>query len=406
MITAELLDEIINTKKIDTVFQPIVSLKENRVIGVEALSRGGVRENGTPVSPLELFSASRKYNKVKELDRLCREKAVQKYAGSELLNKSVLFINIEPVALESVTIGSGWLDNLVKTAGISPGNIAIEIVESAVKSKKKLLSFVSLCRRLGFLIVLDDFGADNSNMNRLSGVRPDIIKIDRNLIDGISGDYYKQAIVKSIISLASKTGALSLAEGVETIDDVIKSHELGADLFQGFFFGRPESDAGALKLQTSISLSETAGKVMNSQYCLYRNKKKQFKSLNDIFDCIANKINHYKARTFNRIIDSFLLESSSIQCVYILNRSGIQITDTACRGDSIINRPQSLFKPSLKGTSHSLKEYFYKVKYTGNRNYFSEPYISLATGRECITLSGYINDGSNCRYILCIDFDC
>ncbi len=103
-------------------------------------------------------------------------------------------------------------------------------------------------------VVLDDFGALHSNLNRLIISKPDIIKIDRQLIHNVSESYYQQSIIKSIIDLAKKIGSLTLAEGVENKEDVLKCHELGADLFQGFYFARPQSVERLETFQTKTTM--------------------------------------------------------------------------------------------------------------------------------------------------------
>ncbi len=76
---------------------------------------------------------------------------------------------------------------------------------------------------------------------RITLIKPNILKIDRSLIQNIDKEYYKQEIVKSLINLIKKFGGLSLAEGVEREEEIIKSLELGADIFQGFYFSKPDT---------------------------------------------------------------------------------------------------------------------------------------------------------------------
>ena len=74
-------------------------------------------------------------------------------------------------------------------------------------------------------------------------MRPDVIKIDRSLITGVDGDFYKQETFKSLVSLRRRIGALVVAEGIETEAEAVTALELGADLLQGFFLGRPQRGA-------------------------------------------------------------------------------------------------------------------------------------------------------------------
>ena len=92
-------------------------------------------------------------------------------------------------------------------------------------------------------MVLDDVGAGHSNLDRIPLFRPDVIKIDRSLITGVDGDFYKQETFKSLVSLSRRIGALVVAEGIETEAEAVTALELGADLLQGFFLGRPSAAA-------------------------------------------------------------------------------------------------------------------------------------------------------------------
>ena len=112
------------------------------------------------------------------------------------------------------------------------------------------MSFVRKYRDSGFLIVIDDFGCEHSNIDRLIQIHPDIIKVDRSIISCIENDPYRQSILKSIHSLAEMTGYLCLAEGVETLAEIKTCHLLGVDLFQGFAIACPSPDIPRLEEAT------------------------------------------------------------------------------------------------------------------------------------------------------------
>ena len=90
---------------------------------------------------------------------------------------------------------------LTKSMGFHPSVIGLELIESEAKSAEDLFTFVQNQRESGFVIVVDDFGSEHSNLERLMLIRPDIIKIDRNIIHNVDKDPYRQSVLKSIHSL-------------------------------------------------------------------------------------------------------------------------------------------------------------------------------------------------------------
>lgn len=232
---------LIKENNVITLFQPVVSLRDKRVIGFEALSRGICSNTGRVIKPLELFSMARSAGCDMELDNLCRKVALTSFKSIQNYNEYILFF----LNLDTSVINNKDENSKIKTIeltdelGLDYSSISLEIVESKIDNEATLAEFVEHYRRLGYYVSLDDFGAMHSNMNRIVSSKPDIIKIDMDLIRNVSVNYYQQSIISSIIDLARKTGALTLAEGLETPEDIIKCYELGIDLYQGFYFYKP-----------------------------------------------------------------------------------------------------------------------------------------------------------------------
>lgn len=349
---------IIEQQKLFTLLHPIISIKEKRVIGFEALSRGINPETRDIISPIELFESAFHCNMSLKLDRLCREKAVKTFADKFKNSDYMLFLNFDPSILDQVIIGNGWLKNLVSTQGVKPGNLAIEIVESSVESQSLLKKFVNLYRNYGFVIVLDDFGAQHSNLDRILQLKPDIIKIDRELVENVSQDYYKQSIVGSIISLANKIGTLVLAEGVEKIEDIIKCYELGADLFQGYHFSRPACAEDFEKDFCNKKISQASDQIftyLNSRITQQISSQEAFETIGRE---LCSRMKNMKPETFDHFLKDNITRFEQVQCMYILDKNGKQVSNTIFRLKTVFNPRHTLFKPAVKGTDHSLKNYF------------------------------------------------
>ncbi|HTC19532.1 MAG TPA: EAL domain-containing protein, partial [bacterium] len=235
------LREIIDGERVEAHFQPIVSLKRRSIVGLEGLTRGLQPGSPSVISPMDLFHQAAIQGLQLELDRLCRKKIMDDFrkihaASPEL----ILSVNLDASILDQGVVGSGHLRQQVSEMGLKPENIAIEIIESDVEDLKELQRFVQLYRDYGFLIALDDVGAGHSNLNRIPLIKPDILKIDRFLIQDIQDDFYKQEVLKSLVRMARHLGTLIIAEGVETEEEAVCLLDMDVDMIQGYYFSRPQ----------------------------------------------------------------------------------------------------------------------------------------------------------------------
>lgn len=398
------LKEILQDERIQTFFQPIVSLKQKRMVGIEALSRGQSTAGGGLLSPAFLFSEAERTGCTLALDRLCRKIAFSSFGGLPMRDELLLFLNLDPGILTEGVAGSRHLHCQMAAVNLSPARVAIEIVESKVESRRLLLEFVRFYRQMGCLIVLDDFGDDQSNFARVAMLQPDIIKVSRSLVDGIAYDYYRQSVMTAIVSLAGKIGSLVLAEGVERFEDIVTCHELGADLMQGFFFSRPrpphEAAAPQCCLEKIASVSQEMGSRMGSHYA--RRMRRQ-EEVNGVLTKVLGGLLLIPRDAFDGLLGEVVRECEDLECCYVLDNDGVQVSDTVFRHPP---KPRnSLFAPEVKGSGHQLKEYYLAVSHAGMGGRFcSEPYMSLASGNLCRTVSTAFSGINGCRYILCVDF--
>ncbi|HET6392636.1 MAG TPA: EAL domain-containing protein [Blastococcus sp.] len=216
-----------------SVFQPIVELDTGRVVAYEALARG-------PQGPLErpdlLFAAARDAGRLAELDEICRAAAFRGAVEQGLLAPLTVFVNVEPEVLDSAP-----LDDLLAIAEGAPGDlkIVLEITERALAARPaELLRTVERVRSLGWAIAVDDVGADSMSLAFLPLLAPDVIKLDLRLVQERPGPAVAE-IMNAVNAHAERTGAVVLAEGIETEQHLAMARALGATLGQGWFFGRP-----------------------------------------------------------------------------------------------------------------------------------------------------------------------
>ena len=252
----------------------------------------------------------------------------------------------------------------------------------------------------GFLIALDDVGTGHSNLDRIPSLEPDIIKIDRSLITDINEKFYNKEVTRSLISLAERTGSLPLAEGIETVDEALTLLSMGIDVFQGYFFGRPMPAALAAKPDvTPIKFLGSRFKThvleqINHKKIMEKSYKKMARKLREaLMDGTPN--------TADSALSAFITENSAIECAYILDANGMQISETICNPYKLKENRRLIYQPAPEGADHSLKEYYLTIK-SGNRWHTTSPYISLASGNNCVTVSTKMYETPESP-ILCID---
>ncbi|MEX6504326.1 bifunctional diguanylate cyclase/phosphodiesterase [Pseudomonas zhanjiangensis] len=253
------LGHILAHGDLHSLFQPIVSLSERRILGYEALTRGP--SNSPLHSPINLFAAARHGGRLSELEVACRRSACRQFSEQQLEGK--LFLNISPDSLLEPGHQPGRTLQLLQAFGIAPSRVVIELTEQSPTDDFSLLdTALHHYRAMGFSIALDDLGAGYSSLRLWSELRPEYVKIDRHFIDGIHLDAVKREFVGSILQMAKASRAQVIAEGIELEEELAVLSEMGIDLVQGYLLARPHEqpprDARAL-LPTLGSASNAFG---------------------------------------------------------------------------------------------------------------------------------------------------
>ncbi|MBA3331893.1 MAG: EAL domain-containing protein [Actinobacteria bacterium] len=215
-------------------YQPVVDLYTSAGVGYEALARG---LPGSPLAtPDRLFAAARAEGQLVELDWACRGAALQGALDGRL-DTHALFVNVEPEALG--TESPPELTELWESSSRRL-NTTLEITERALTARPaEMLYAVERLREQGWHFALDDVGADPSSLALLPLLQPDVIKLDLRLVQEQPSSEVA-AIMNAVNAERERSGALILAEGIETEAHRATALALGATLGQGWLFGRPE----------------------------------------------------------------------------------------------------------------------------------------------------------------------
>ena len=382
-------------------FQPVINLKSGKVVGHEALLRGR-NTAGEIESPATLFAAATALDLQMELERTARRTAIRRFAVERTSGSPILFLNFASWMLDERLLEPGLIGETCRTAGLDPQQVAIEIVEATVRDLDAIRQFAERNRDRGFSIALDDFGTEHSNLQRVPLVRPDVIKIDRSIIQGVADDVYQHSVLRSVVYLSRVAGALALAEGVERYEDLILCAREGVDLTQGFLVARPQPSVGQSHGAGSEALSELMPR-------LKQDLTAQLRLQIDYQSEIQNRIQHYVDRMSTSddaareaILLELLQSGDDIECAYLVRPDGVQLTETLFADNVTLREGRTFFSPAQPGDSHALKEYIYGLVTVGHNRFLTDSYVSIASGRTVRTLSTRLPSNSD-GAILCVD---
>lgn len=256
---------IIETENINSVFQPIISLKNGSVIGYEALSRGP--ENSSMKSPEVLLNIAKEYDKLWEIEELFRSKSLETISKKNIETK--IFLNINPSIMDSIKFRNSFTKEYLKKYCLGYENIIFEITEKEkVEDRRSFRSAIEDRKSENYEIAIDDFGAGYSGFGRICDIRPDYIKIDIDIIREVDKDDTKKALIKSIYEFSKLSGCKLIGEGIETEAEMKTLIEIGVQYGQGYFIQKPNKDIlpideDVIKLIREINTKDESEKKYN-----------------------------------------------------------------------------------------------------------------------------------------------
>ncbi|MDR9469026.1 bifunctional diguanylate cyclase/phosphodiesterase [Marinospirillum sp.] len=248
-----MLDELLQEKQLLSVYQPLISLVEQKIVAWEALSRGPL--DSPLYSPDRLFQVARREGQLVALENLSRTQALTGFARQQLPGK--LFINISPDLLTQPDHEPGQTLQLVRELGLTPEQLVIELCENHsgqdFGSMQKALDHY---RSMGFQVALGDLGRGYSGLRLWSELHPDYVRVEQHFVHQIHRDKVKQAFMRSLHTLAAALGTQLIAEGVETPSELKQLEEMGVDWVQGYYFARPQAQPSEVELLSGLKPSK------------------------------------------------------------------------------------------------------------------------------------------------------
>ncbi|WP_250443976.1 EAL domain-containing protein [Actinotalea sp. C106] len=223
----DLVASLLHPGGIRTVFQPVVRVADGVIIGYEALSRSTAMPSLSPAAWLEAADAA---GRRLDVELACMAAVAD---AGDPPDRALIFLNASPdVAVDP---------RFAELCRDLPRHV-IEVTEHvAVEDYEPLLEGLRALRAGGSLVAVDDVGAGYASMSHVLQLSPSFIKIDRSLVSGLDGDPRRRALVEALQAFAAASGALTIAEGVETEAELRALSAAGIDLVQGYLLARPQA---------------------------------------------------------------------------------------------------------------------------------------------------------------------
>ena len=236
------LREAVARQELRVVYQPLVHLATNEIVGVEALLRWDHPTRGT-IPPAQFIPLAESNGAILEIgdwvmgESLRQLRLWDRSCPGHLLHLSV---NVSPRQLSEPEFVAGVAD--LMSSDLDPGRVTLEITEAAFGADADaMIERLHALKALGVMLAIDDFGTEYSSLSKLKRLPVDVLKIDKSFVDAIATDPTEHAVAAAIVSLAASLGMSTVAEGIETEGQYVALVALGVEVGQGYLFARPLS---------------------------------------------------------------------------------------------------------------------------------------------------------------------
>jgi predicted signal transduction protein with EAL and GGDEF domain len=231
--------EALNQNEFNLVYQPQFDLSNNEIVGMEALLRWKKGEQYIP--PNEFIPIAEESNLIIELGQWVLKRVLQDINTLNAIDIDVpkIAINVSSRELEIPAFTKTLISNL-EGHDLRKGQIELELTETCImKDIEQTITCIDELKTHGISIALDDYGTGYSSLSLLKKCNINKIKIDRSFIRDIETDENDAAIVSAIVSLGQKMGLRTIAEGIETLEQLEFLYRNGCELGQGYYFAKP-----------------------------------------------------------------------------------------------------------------------------------------------------------------------
>ncbi len=380
-----------------TALQPVLSLAHHKPVGYEALLRAYDADDRL-VSPHRMFRKAG--DDAIALDQICRALHVHNCV-LQGADQNWIFLNVSPALILEGHSTRTILPRVLERHGVPTHRVVVEILETTAYDEENLARCVQYFRDLGCLVAIDDFGAGESNFERIWRLKPDIVKLDRSMVVEAMRTSRVRRILPGLVSLIHEAGCLVVMEGLETAEHALIAMESDVDFVQGFYFGEPRS---------RLTPDEDYRGVLNDLFnCFQDRVQRQSSSERSMLSHYSKKFEDAALlfRLSGEAEPAFaeFLALGGVQRCYLLSAEGVQVganmgtKEAARRLD-----PRYLPCADADGANWFRRPYFRRALAQPMAVQVSRPYLSIADARACVTFSIAIPETDGVR-VLCADLD-
>ena len=234
------LEDALTAGDIWVAFQPQYEIASHQLVGVEALVRWTHPTRG-PISPDEFIVQAEKSQDIYRLTLFVMDQAIRSAAQIHERGYHIhMSVNLSATLLDHSDL-VGTIRVMLTAHHLRPEFLTIEITETAqIENSRQARQTLALLRRVGVRLSIDDYGTGQSNLEYLTEIEADEIKIDKRFVMTMRDSQRNLEIVKSTIDLAHRLGAVAVAEGIEDAPTLALLEQLGCDVAQGYLLGKPQ----------------------------------------------------------------------------------------------------------------------------------------------------------------------
>jgi diguanylate cyclase (GGDEF)-like protein/PAS domain S-box-containing protein len=220
-------------------YQPVIDLEDGTMVGVEALIRW-IEPDGTMIPPNDFIPLAEELGLIERIgDWVVRELTFQVAAWRELDIDLEVGFNLSPRQFWQPDLARR-IQHEFRSGGVDPDRVLVEVTEtSAMMDPERAQGILDELTAAGFAIAIDDFGTGYSSLSRLRHMPVRVLKIDRSFVSNVHVDRQAASIVTAFLELANGLDLVTLAEGIETEEELAFLRERGCKLGQGFYFSKP-----------------------------------------------------------------------------------------------------------------------------------------------------------------------
>ena len=249
MVLKVALRSALNQGELTVLYQPLVRVHDHSIVGFEALLRWDSEQYGR-ISPDVFIPLAEQTGLIHSIGEWVLKESCffAKHLSEQGQGHIRIGVNTSPIQLSDEYFVT-MVQRVITNIGIRPEQLELEITETAIMSSlDNVVRNLAKLNELGVRLALDDFGTGYSSLTYLHRLPVNTLKIDKSFIDRMFNNTTQNSIIKNIIDMAHTMKMVVVAEGVEKSDQVSFLAQTQCDYIQGYYFGRPEPPATAIRL--------------------------------------------------------------------------------------------------------------------------------------------------------------